>query len=107
MDQRNSGLGIASFVLSIVTAVMLFFLIVIAAVMESSTPGGIDESAPGAVVLGLFMIAFLLIDLLAVGLGIGGLMKRDTKKVLAILGTCIASVSFLGTVSLMIIGNLT
>ena len=42
---KNSGLGIASFISSIVTGILIFLLFIFAGVMETSTPGGGDEDA--------------------------------------------------------------
>ena len=41
--QGQSKLGIASLLISILTALRLFITILIAALMESNTYGGIDE----------------------------------------------------------------
>jgi len=103
-EQKHSGLGIASFIISIVSGTCIFLIIVIGAVMEASIPGGIDEESAGAVMLGLFLFAFLSGDLLALGLGIGGLLQKDRNKIFAILGTVLSVVSLVGTIFLMILG---
>ena len=54
--------------------------------------------------LGLFIIAFLLLALIALGLGIGGLVQKERKKVFAILGIVFSALTILGTLSLMVIG---
>ena len=102
--QKHSGLGIASFVTSIVSGLFIFLLIVVAGVMEVSTPGGIDEESATAVIVGLFIFAFLGSSLVALGLGIAGLLQKDRKKIFAILGTIFSAVAFLGTLFIMILG---
>jgi hypothetical protein len=105
MDEpKHSGLGIASFITSMVAGVLIFLLIVIAGVMEASTPGGIDEESPAAVAIGLFLFAFIGVALVALGLGVGGLMQANRKKIFAILGTVFSSVSIVGTLFIMLLG---
>jgi uncharacterized membrane protein len=103
-EQKHSGLGVASFITSLVSGILLFLLIVIAGVIEASTPGGMDEKSAAAVIVGLFMIFFLGASLVALGLGIGGLIQKDRKKIFAILGTVFAAITFLGTILLMMVG---
>ncbi|MGU5664526.1 hypothetical protein [Aeromonas sanarellii] len=50
-EKKHSGLGIASFITSIVSGLLIFLLIGVAGVMEASTPGGIDEESAGAGVM--------------------------------------------------------
>jgi hypothetical protein len=106
MELKHSGFGIASFILSIVTGILVFLAVITAGVMEASTPGGINEESIGAIVLGLVLIALFILDLTALGLGIGGLVQKDRKKVFAVLGTAFSGVTIAGTVLLMIIGSM-
>lgn len=98
-------MGIASFAISLVTAVLVFVLLLVAGVMEATTPGGIDEASAGAVIVGLCIIALLGIDLVAIGLGIAALVQVGRKKVFSILGLVFACVTIAGTLLLMVIGN--
>jgi mannose/fructose/N-acetylgalactosamine-specific phosphotransferase system component IID len=107
MDQRHSGLGIASFALSMVMAVFIFLLLVVAGVMESSRPGGIDETSAGAIILGLLIIGSMFAELVALGLGVGGLMQKDRNKLFPILGAVFSAMTLLGVTALMILGSLT
>ncbi len=102
---RHTGMGIASFVTSMVAAVLVFMLLLVAGVMEVTTPGGIDEESAGAVIVGLCIIALLGIDLVAIGLGIAALLQVGSKKVFAVLGLVFACVTIVGTLLLMVIGN--
>ena len=103
-EQKHSGLGIASFITSIVSGILIFLVMVIAVVMEASTPGGIDEESAGAVMVGLFLFAFLGATLVALGLGIGGLLQKERKKIFAILGTVFSAVSLVVTIFIVILG---
>ena len=103
-EQKHSGLGIASFITSIVSGFFIFLVIVIAGVMETSTPGGMDEESAGAVMVGLFLFAFLGTSLVALGLGIGGLIQKERKKIFAVLGTVFAAATIVVTIFLMMLG---
>ena len=43
MDHKHSGIGVASFIISLVMAVAAFGLITFAGVVEATTPGGMEE----------------------------------------------------------------
>ena len=104
-EKKHSGLGIASFIISIISGILVLFLLVIAGVMEVSTPGGIDENSAGAIILGMFLIALMFVSLVALGLGIGGLLHKERKRIFAILGTVFSLVTIIGTIPLMILGS--
>jgi hypothetical protein len=104
MDMKHSGLGISSFILSILAGPCLFLVFVVAGIMEASTPGGIDEKSPAAVVVGLSFIAFLLLLLVSLGLGIGGLFQKDRKKLFAILGTIFSTGLILCSLLVLLVG---
>ena len=103
-EQKHSGLGVASFITSLVSGILLFLLIVIAGVIEASTPGGMDEKSAAAVIVGLFLFAFLGAAFVALGLGIGGLLQKDRKKIFAILGAVFSAAASLGTIFIMMLG---
>ena len=105
MEQlKHSGLGIASFITAIVSGVFVFLLVVIAGAIEVSTPGGMDEESASAVIIGLLLFALVGALLVAIGLGIAGLVQNGRKKVFAVLGTVFSTAILLGTVFLLIIG---
>lgn len=105
MDMKHSGLGIASFTISIISAVLIFILLVVAGVIEASNPGGIQEESMEAVTIGLGIILMLFANLVAIGLGIGGLCQSERRKIFAILGTTFSTLTTLLAVLLIIIGN--
>ncbi|GAB6070326.1 hypothetical protein JCM30760_14230 [Thiomicrorhabdus hydrogeniphila] len=102
--QKHSGLGIASFILSIASAVFIFLLVAIAGIIEASNPTGMDEESAAAVMIGLFLFIFLGGALVALGLGIAGLFQKERQKIFAILGVVFSVVTLLGTVLLIMIG---
>ena len=107
MENKHSGIGIASFVTSVVAGVFLLATIGIAGVLAVSTPGGINPRSITVVILGLSIIVLASLDLVALGLGIAALsLEKNRKKVFAILGT-VLSLGMTGiTICLMIVGNL-
>ena len=102
--QGQSKLGITSLLISIITALGLFTVLLIASVMESNTYGGMDEDSTAAVILGFLFIGFGFLDLFAIGLGLAGIFQNMRSRVTAIIGTIISVATLIITVSLMIIG---
>ncbi len=101
---KHSGLGISSFIMSIVVGVFDFVVIVLAGLVEASTPGGMDEESVVAVLIGLFIFAGMFANLAGIGMGIAGLVQRDRKKVFAALGLAFNTAVVFGIVFLMILG---
>lgn len=102
----HSGLGIASFIISIPVGVLLFILFVIAGVLETTTPGGLDEESPMAVIIGLCLIGLVGLDVIAFGLGIAGLCQGDHKKLFAVLGVLFSALAVVSMILLVIIGTM-
>lgn len=105
MERKHSRMGIASFSTSVFTGVSLFILVVIAGVLETTTPGGLASDPVKAGVIGLFMIFLMFVDIVAFGLGVAGLFQKNRQKVFATLGTIFSSLTVTGMISLIVIGN--
>ena len=103
-EQKHSGFGIASFITSIVSGVLLFMTLMIAGVLESTTPGLLDEESGGAFLIGIFFIIILIAELIALGLGIGGIFQKERKKLYSILGTIISAAVIVIMVVLIFLG---
>lgn len=101
---KHGGLGIASFILSLISGVMLLILVVIAGVMESSSPDGLDEESNEAIVLSLSLIGFLFGSFVAALLGFIGLFQSRRKKLFAIMGMLFGGLTCFGVFGLMLIG---
>ena len=104
IEQKHSEMGIASFIISITVGILTLIAIVVAVVIQESTPGGLDEESVGAIILGGSILGLIFDDLLALGLGIAGLLQKDRKKIFATLGTIFSSVIILLMVMLIIVG---
>jgi hypothetical protein len=104
MEYKHSGLGIASTIISVVAAIGMFAMVVVAGVMEATTPGGIKEDEAAAVIVGLLIIGAGMAELAALGLGIAGAFQSDRNKLFPILGIVFSCLTILGVIALMIIG---
>ena len=78
-------MGTASFVLSIVPAVLLAGLVPLVFLLESMQPPGADEVGYGALML-LVVLMTVLSEMVALGLGIAGTLQRERKRTFAFLG---------------------
>ncbi|HET6879005.1 MAG TPA: hypothetical protein VFI31_02550 [Pirellulales bacterium] len=103
---RHSGLGITSFVMAILIGVFEFVMVLVAGLVEVSTPGGMDENSPTAMVIGFGVCGGMLLSAVAVVLGIVSLFQAQRKKLFGILGIALSCALFLGVILLMIIGTL-
>ena len=101
----HSGLGIASFIISLAEGAALVVLLGIAGVIESQ-PGGMDEESAGAVLVGLLLALTALAHVLALGLGIAALVQAGRSKLFGVLGTVFASTGLIGTVLIFLLGAL-
>lgn len=101
---KNSGLGIASFIISLAIGAFDFVVIVLAGFVEATTPGGMDEESVIAILIGLLIIGGLAANLLGIALGVAGLVQRDCKKVFSVLGLALNTAILFGIFGLMILG---
>src|SRR5690606_39021202 len=106
MDRKHSGLGIASFVVAVLVMLAMLGVFAVAGVMAASDPAVMDENSADAMMIGLAIIFLFLVDLVALGLGIGGLLQQDRKKLFAVLGLVVSGGIILLTIVLFIVGNL-
>ena len=104
MTPKHSGLGIASLILCVMSTLSLFALIVVAGVLEASTPGGMDEDSVPTIVVGLVAIGCFAGELLALGLGIGGIFHPNRNRLFPILGTVFSVTAVLGCLALTVVG---
>jgi hypothetical protein len=104
---RHSGLGIISIVLAALSAVAVVVTLVIAGVMSAKDPTMFDnDQAPATMALGAAVILGACLSLVGVGLGIGGLVDKNRKKVFPTIGVVFNALIILAVVGLMILGAL-
>lgn len=103
-QMKHSRLGIVSFIMGLVIGLSEFAMIIIAGVLEITTPGGVDEQSPQVMLLGLVIIAGMLGALVGAVLGIIGLTERNRYKAFPVLGLAFNGLILLGVIALMVIG---
>lgn len=103
--QPHSGLGIASFIISLGAGLMLLIALLIAGVLESQ-PGGLDEDSISAGVLGLILVLAVLAQLLALGLSIAAVVQVGRNKLYGILGLVFSATGLIGAVLILLLGAL-
>lgn len=103
-EKKHSGFGITSFAMALTFAIGLLALVVVAGVIETNTPGGMDEESSTAVIIGLLLFAGVFAEILALILGIVGVAQASRKKVFGILGICVSMLTMFCIAALMFIG---
>jgi hypothetical protein len=103
--QPHSGLGIASFIISLCADILLVLLLGVLGVLQSR-PGGLDENSAAANTMGLGLLLTTLALTVALGLGIAALAQPGRNKVYGVLGTVFAATGLAGTVLMFTLGAL-
>jgi len=104
MEQKHSGLGIASFILSCISGFCLFFTILEAGIIEASNQGESNDNTSLLMFVGFSVLAFLFVALIASGLGIAGLIQKDRNKIYAVFGTIFSASAILVTLYILVVG---
>ncbi len=95
MERKHSKLGIASLILTSVAAMGGFGLIALVAIIKAVDYGHGPGQRLGHVLAVLCLAALVCTNLIAVGLGVGGMMQPERKKSFGILGVVLASLQLL------------
>ena len=96
---KHSGLGVASFIISLGQFAIIAALIVVAVYME----GDLDSSQSNNLALAAVTVVFM--NLLAIALGIAGVVQKNRDRTFAILGTVLSIGTVLILVSLAAYGS--
>jgi hypothetical protein len=102
--RRHGGLGIASFVITLISLIAIVMLFLIIGVMVNQ--GRVPEKDPLIQIMSLGVILAAFVDLIGVGLGIAGAMDRTSKKVFPVLGLILGIAILVIAGALMVIGLL-
>ena len=103
---KSSGLGIASFVISILAGLEIITVFVIGIAIEVQNPGWADQESPGLMLLGLLIMGGLIMSFVGLVLGIIGLVQGQRSKVFPVLGLGFNGMIILGVIGLIVIGVL-
>ena len=98
--RTHKGLGIASFVITLVTTVILFLDFGIGGYLGVTHQG----SAGANVIIGLVLFLGWFLDLIALIFGVIGLFDNSSKKAFPIAGVLIAVLGFGFSQALMLVG---
>ncbi|MDR2789390.1 MAG: hypothetical protein LBB59_00185 [Campylobacteraceae bacterium] len=99
-ELKHSGLGIASFTLSIISVISIFILFVTAGALDAS--GDMGDTA--SIIVGSFFLLLMIVVIISIGLGIAGLVVKNRKRVFAALGLTFSVFIFLLSIFLIIVG---
>ena len=83
---RHCGIGIASFIMAILNIILMFVMVGTAGYLQASTPGGLTEKSPEAVVVGLITILLVAMVVVSIILSVVSLFRKNHKKIFGILG---------------------
>jgi len=103
---RHSGLGIASFMISMVIIGFVFFLFFLIVILAVIAPDLSQTNSTMIRTLGTFLMLSSLASLVGVGLGVAGLKQINRKKVFSILGLVFNLMIIAGMIMLIVIGKL-
>jgi hypothetical protein len=102
---QQSGLGIASLVLSIVAGLMIGMSFVVSAVVFAGNPNP-PENDPIALGVGCTMLVGILLALLAGLLGLIGLFQPHRARTCAVLGVLFAGIEVFGLAGMVVLALL-
>ena len=103
LENEHSGIGIASFVISIAVGCFMLAAICVAGILAAHRIPG-ERTYPGQMAVGLVIIFLAAADVAAIGLGIAALCQAGKNRLFGILGLVFSSLTILGVIGLMILG---
>jgi hypothetical protein len=98
--RRHKGLGISSFIISLICLVLIVLLFMVAGALTAS--GKATQEINMMIGFGLFFAWF--VDVIGIALGIAGAMDRTAKKVFPVLGLIFGLGILIASVALVLIG---
>ena len=101
---RQSLIGIASFVISLIVGMGEIGAIVIFTLIQANNPGAVKENSPEAVILGLLLLGGVFLAVVGGVLGIVSFFEKDRHRVFGILGLAFNALIVLGFGGLMVLG---
>ncbi len=102
--QKQSGLGIASFVLAMLAGGGILGAILLAGVLAANDPAAVQENQGLIILIGLAVMAMGGLSFIGLALGIAGLFWPERLRLMAILGVLFNFLVITGIGGLMVIG---
>ena len=102
-NQPHSGVGIASFILSILSGMAMLGVIALAGVL-ASRPEGMGENSAEAMLVGFGILGIGGLLVVSLVLGIATLYQEGRNKVFGIIGMVLSGLAIAGVVALIAIG---
>jgi|SRR5580658_3982614 hypothetical protein len=97
---RHGGLGIASFIIGVLSIILDFGIFTIAGIIKAS-----GQQTPAVnMIVGACMFLLLGLCLLGIGLGIAGAVDKTSRKAFPVIGIVLCAGVFVLTVVLVAIG---
>ena len=63
-----------------------------------------DDESTAVIMVGFAVIGMLIANVVAFGLGVGGVFQKGRKKMFAVLGLTFSMLTFVGTIGLILVG---
>jgi len=101
---RHSGVGITSFVISLISGFGMFAVTLFMGAIVASSPHIIDGESVELAVGGILTLGFVFLSIIAFCLGLGGLCEPQARKTFAILGTVLSACNLGVTLLLLVVG---
>ncbi len=102
LENKHSGIGIASFVTSIVCLISILVLFVTAGILVQNHNG--PGMYPGQMLIGFLFIFLVFFELAAIGLGIATMFQKNCNKTFGIIGLALSILTILGALGLVLLG---
>ena len=104
MDRPHSNLGVISSFFAIVAGLGAVALVIAAGVMGLDDPDWLGEDSARAMLFALLLLTALVVDIVALALGVSGLFQRRRRKTFAVLGIALSvgTGAFLGYVVVLV-----
>ncbi len=96
-EPKISGPGLASFIISLVTGVLVCLTLVMMGFAESEA---INGGLVSVVFIGLFAL-----ECVGIGLGLAGLFDKTRRRIFAVLGLAVAFITIMGFVLVYLLGS--
>ena len=102
-EEKHSGIGIASFIISIVVGCLMLAVIGVGSMFAAHRVPG-ERMYPGQTLVGLAIILLTAVDVIAIGLAIAALCQSGKNRLFGILGLVFSGLTVIGVLGLIIIG---